>query len=158
MNKEFITIREAEKMASIKTRKGTFIWAQSGSEDDYTTNKNITDLNNIKIYPRVLRKIIKTDTSINFLNKNFELPLILSPMGHQTQFHKRGEIETTKGLKNINIPISFTTQGRTTLQEIRQHSVPNKLIWQFFLFGNKSWILKQIRLAEENDCLAISIV
>ena len=79
MNKKFTTIREAEKMASIKARKGTFIWAQSGSEDDYTTNKNIIDLNSIKIYPRVLKKIIKTDTSINFLNKNFELPLILSP-------------------------------------------------------------------------------
>ncbi len=157
MKKKFYTIREAEKIASAKTRKGTFIWAQSGSEDDYTTNKNIADLNSIKIYPRVLKKIIKADTTVSFLNNKFESPLVLSPMGHQTQFHKRGEIETTIGLKNINIPITFTTQGRTTLNEIRNYSVPKKLIWQFFLFGDKSWILKQIRLAEENECLAISI-
>ena len=101
MKKKFYTIREAEKIASAKTRKGTFIWAQSGSEDDYTTNKNIADLNSIKIYPRVLKKIIKADTTVSFLNNKFESPLVLSPMGHQTQFHKRGEIETTIGLKNI---------------------------------------------------------
>ena len=125
MKNIFVTLREAEKIASIKARKGTFIWAQSGSEDDYTTNKNISDLNKIKILPRVLKKIIKPNISVNFLSKNFDSPLILSPMGHQTQFHKRGELEMSLGMKNINLPISFTTQGRTPLKTIRKKSIPN---------------------------------
>ena len=43
--KKFVTLREAESLAKKKINKKIFNWLQSGAEDNYTTSKNILDLN-----------------------------------------------------------------------------------------------------------------
>ncbi len=153
----FVTVREARKIASKKVSVGKFNWFESGAEDDFTTLKNTYDLSNIQIYPRILKKIIVPSISTKFLGNSYDSPLVLAPMGHQTQFHKDGEIEMAKGTKNYQMISCFNTQGRINLSEIKKFSQNNNLIWQFFLFGNKKWILEQIKLAERNNCIAISI-
>ncbi len=155
--KKFVTLNEIYEAAIKKTRKKTFIWAESGAEDDYTTKKNIEDLKLVQITPRVLRKIKKTSIKDIFFKTSISCPLILAPMGHQTQFHKNGEIEMAKGAVKEDILSTFTTQGRIDLPDIVKKSKNQKIIWQIFLFGDKNWILKQIRKAEANNCLAISI-
>ncbi len=154
---KYVTIREIQSNAYNKCRKGTFTWLESGAEDEFTTDKNINDLNKIQIYPRVLNKIVEPNYETTFLNKKFESPLILSPMGHQTQFHKNGEIEMALGTSNINVLSCFNTQGRINLNEIKKNSKNSNLVWQLFLFGKKDWILEQIELAEKNQCIALSI-
>ena len=41
-------------------------------------------------------KINKINTSSYFFKTKLEYPILLAPMGHQTQIHKNGEIETLK--------------------------------------------------------------
>ena len=55
-NSKFTTIRQAKKLAK-KLIKGKYQWLTSGAEDELTTNKNIKDLNRIKIIPNVLKKL-----------------------------------------------------------------------------------------------------
>ena len=43
-------------------------------------------------------------------------------MGHQTQFHKDGEIETAKGISSINSVGVFGTQGRMSLNDVRKNN------------------------------------
>ena len=156
-NIDFVTIREAEKFAKRKTRKQIFDWLQSGSEDNSTSNKNIIDLNNLRLKPLHLRKVGKIDLSTNFFGKKISSPLILSPMGHQTQFHKKGEIETAKGVDIVNTVSFFSTQGRMSLKDIRKNNINSKLCWTIFPFGNKNWIKKEIKDAEGNKCKAIAL-
>ena len=54
---KFVTLREAENFAQKKIDKKIFNWLQSGAEDNYTTSKNIIDLNNIRIKPFHLKKV-----------------------------------------------------------------------------------------------------
>ena len=154
---KYVTIGEIREAAIKKIRKETFFWAESGAEDGLTLNKNIQDLNKIQIYPRVLKKIIEPKTDTIFFGRKIPSPLILAPMGHQTQFHNNGEIESAKGTLKSKTISCFTTQGRTKLDEIRKKSKNNNLMWQFFLFGDKKWIAEQINIAEQNHCLAIVV-
>ena len=156
-NHKFTTIREAEKLSKKKLKKGTFMWLSSGSEDEVTSNKNIDDLNKIKIIPNVLKKIKSTNYSTFFLNKKIKSPLILSPMGHQSQFHKLGEIEMAKGIEKYGSIGFFSTQSRYDFHLIREKNKNCSLVWQVFLFGNKNWILEQIKKAEKNNSLAIAL-
>ena len=91
--KNFSTINQAERFAKKNIRKGTFDWLQAGAEDGFTRDKNINDLENLKILPKVLKGIRNTKISINIFGLNISSPLILAPMGHQTQFHSRGHIQ-----------------------------------------------------------------
>ena len=58
IDKKFVTLREAENFAQKKINKKIFNWLQSGAEDNYTTSKNIIDLNNIKLKPFQDRKSV----------------------------------------------------------------------------------------------------
>ena len=42
--KKFVTLREAEKFCQKKSNKKIFNWVQSGAEDNYTYEKNFSDL------------------------------------------------------------------------------------------------------------------
>ena len=154
--KKFKTIHQAKLFAKKKLSKGAFNWLIAGAEDNYTEKLNIEDLNKIKIIPKILKRTINLKLDKFFFNLKLPSPIILSPMGHQTQFHKYGEIETSKGCKEYGTLSFFSTQGRTNLDEIKSKSKNNKLVWEIFPFGDKSWIEKEIRKAEINKCLAVS--
>ena len=55
-NSKFSTIRQAKKLAKKKLLLGKYQWLTSGAEDEFTTNKNVEDLNKIKIIPNILKK------------------------------------------------------------------------------------------------------
>ena len=155
---DFITLREAEKFAKKKVLWKKFDWLQSGAENNYTLQKNFDDLEKIRILPKHLNKIKKINLSFNFFGKKLNSPLVLAPMGHQTQFHKKGEVETAKGANEANIINFFGTQGRMKLSDIVNNNKSSKLTgWIIFPFGEKKWILNQIKNAEKNKCIAIGI-
>ncbi len=156
-DKKFVTLREAEYYAQKKINKKIFNWLQSGAEDNYTTSKNIIDLNNIKIKPFHLKKVKKINLTTNFFGTKISSPLVLSPMGHQTQFHREGEIETAKGISSINSVGVFGTQGRMSLDDVRKNNTKTKLCWTIFPFGPLKWVSSQIKNAEKNKCIAIVV-
>lgn len=156
-NPKFNSIPESEKIAKNKIRKGAFNWLISGAEDNHTTDQNINFLKQIKILPKILSKNYKLTLRSNFLNDIIETPLLLSPMGHQAQFHKQGEIEMAKGISECNTIGFFSTQSRYTLEEIRKKNLNTKIVWQIFPFGNKEWITKEIKRAEKCGCKAIAL-
>lgn len=154
---KFVTLREAENIAKKKLYKGCFDWLNSGAEDNFTSNLNIKDFNLFKLIPRVLTKNYKISIKAKAFGHNLRSPIILSPMGHQTQFHKFGEIETAKGISSYGNVGTFSTQSRMDLFDIRKKNKECKLIWQIFLFGDKNWILNEIKRAEKNKCIAIAL-
>ncbi len=153
---KFVTLREAEFFAKKKLKNKIFQWLQSGVEDNYTLDKNFLDLKNIKIKPKHLNKVGKLDLSKNFFGKNISSPILLAPMGHQTQFHKDGEIETALGVGEKSIAF-FSTQGRISLDDIRKKNKLTNLGWTIFPFGDEKWIFNEIKSAEKNKCIAIII-
>ena len=161
LNKEmkniFTTIRQAELIASKKIRHGTFQWVQAAAEDGFTANKNVSDLNSIQILPKQLCAVNKPKLATTIFNKKIFSPLLLSPMGHQTQFHKKGEIETAKGVNKAKSASVFATQGRMSLSDIRKNNKNSKISWTIFPFGNEKWIMKEIEDAEKNNCFSITL-
>ena len=154
---KFTTVRQAKKLAKTKLIEGQYQWLISGAEDEFTTDKNIEDLNKIKIIPNVLRKIRSVDYNRKFLGKTIKSPLILAPMGHQSQFHRMGETEMAKGIHEYGTIGFFSTQSRYDFNYIREKNKNSMLVWQIFLFGEKKWILNEIKKAENNNSLAIAI-
>tara|TARA_Y100000590_G_scaffold282181_1_gene317415 strand:+ start:2356 stop:3387 length:1032 start_codon:yes stop_codon:yes gene_type:complete len=155
--KKFFTLREAELFSHRKIGNKVFDWLQAAAEDGFTFKKNFEDLSKVKIKPTFLAKIKKINTLTDFYGHKISSPLILSPMGHQTQFHKDGEIETAKGVAKANTIAFFGTQGRISLDDIRKKNKKLKIGWTIFPFGNREWIKKEVRSAEKNKCIAITI-
>ena len=99
--KKFRTIQQAQIFTKKKLSKGAFNWLIAGAEDNFTEKLNVEDLNKIKIIPKILQNTYNLNIKKNFLKFQLPSPIILSPMGHQTQFHKNGEIEMSEAAKNM---------------------------------------------------------
>ena len=151
----FKTLREAEHLAKLKSRKGTFSWLNSGAEDDYTYKKNITDLEKIKIIPKILVKNQNLSLEQNFFSLNLKFPLLLSPMGHQTQFEKNGELSSAKGIHEQDV-LGFLVPRKNCFEYLKS-KLHSKIAWQIFPFGDKS-DRKEIKVAEQFKSPAICFV
>ena len=150
----FVTIRQCKKNFKKKNLK-IYNWVTAAAENGYTNDLNSSDLEKIIIKPKLLSKTGHPDIKANFFNIKMETPILLAPMGHQTQFHRDGEIETCRGAENSKIISSFGTQSRLSLNDIRKKNKNAKLIWTIFPFGDLAWIKNQIKNAEKNRCSAI---
>ena len=71
-------------------------------------------------------------------------------MGHQTQFHRNGEIETCGGVLKSDLISSFGTQSRMSLDDIRKSNKNAKLTWTIFPFGDLKWIKNKIKIQKKN--------
>lgn len=153
--KNFQTVRQASNIAKKFIRINTYKWLEAAAEDGYTKEKNVLDLKNIKIKPKFLNKVGNLNLEINFFGKIFNSPVVIAPMGHQTQFHKYGEIETAKGARNANILSFYGTQGRMSISDIKNNNKSLSFGWEIFPFGDLNWIDNQINDAHKCNCNSI---
>ena len=101
-----------------------------------------------KILPKLLSLSGIPKISTNFFNNKIVSPLILAPMGHQTQFSKKGEIETAKGLNRSKTVAFFSTQGRMSLNDIRKENKNLFVSLKSFLL-EVNWIKKEIKVCQK---------
>lgn len=151
------TIRELEILAKKKSHKGAFNWLNAAAENGITKKINEDAFKKVEIIPNFFQDTSKLDISTNFYGHKLSMPIVISPMGHQTQFHKNGEAELAAGTKSENILLCFSTQGRMSLKQIKKNFPNGKFIWDFFPFGPRKWIKEQIEDAKKNGAIGITL-
>jgi len=151
------TLREFEILAKKKANKGTFNWLNAAAENGLTKKINEEAFEKVEIIPNFFKNTLNLDTTSSFFGNKLSLPLVISPMGHQTQFHRNGEAELAKGTNSENILLSFSTQGRMSLEKIKKSLPDGKFIWDFFPFGPRKWIKEQINDAKKNGAIGIAL-
>ena len=151
------TIRELEAFAKKKVPKGTFNWLNAAAENGNTKIINEEVFKKVEMIPSFFKDTSRLDLSTKFYSNKLSMPLIISPMGHQTQFHPNGEAELAIGTKSENILLSFSTQGRMPLALIKKKHPQGKFIWDFFPFGPKKWIKEQIMDAKKAGAVGCAL-
>ena len=151
------TLREMEIFAKKKSKKGPFNWLNAAAENGITKKINEEVFQKVEIVPNFFNDTASLDTSVNIFGNRLSMPLVISPMGHQTQFHNNGEAELAEGTKSEKILLCFSTQGRMPLSKIKKKFPNGKFIWDFFPFGPKKWIKEQIVEAKKNGAIAVTM-
>ena len=151
------TIRELETFARKKSSKGAFNWLNAAAESGITKKINQDAFKKVEIIPNFFHDTSNLDTSTSFFGHKLSMPIIISPMGHQTQFHKNGEAELAAGTKFENILLCFSTQGRMSLKQIKRKCPRGKFIWDFFPFGPRKWIKEQIMDAKNAGAIGCAL-
>ena len=151
------TLREIEKWAEELAIPGAFDWVNSAAGAGYTSEINRDYFLKTAICPRVLRDVSKINIACKFLGHDLDLPMIIAPLGHLTQFHDDGEGELARGTESEGSIFCVSTQTRIALSEIRDMAKNARLIWQIYFYGDKSWVLEQINEARNQGCIAIAV-
>lgn len=156
LNLNKINLNKIKLLAKKKCNPKKWNWLENGTEKEITLKNNLEIFNKISITPRFFTKNL-SETKTKLFGKTVSSPLIVSPIGHLTQFHKNGEGELARGIQEYNGIYTVSNMSRLSLNEIRSMAPKVNLIFQLYICGNKKWINEQLKNAYQNKALAICV-
>ena len=158
MNKsKFVTLREANILAKKKISKKKWNWMSCGSERELTLNENLNFFKNFKIEPKIFKGVSKIETKTKLFGVDIKFPMIISPMGYMTQFHKRGELALALGAFNENTFMSLSAVSSVKIHEIYKVNKDLNMIYQFYSLKPKSWVKEELKKITDMGVKAICI-
>lgn len=156
-NKNFSTLREAFNIAKSKTPRKKWNWMNCGTEREWTLNENLNSFKKYKINQRILNNVSKINTNVKFLGVKLKIPLMISPMGYVTQYHKDGELEMAKGADMQKTFFTLSPVAGVRLEEISKKIKKPNIIYQFYSLNPKNWVEKELKKISKLGVKAICV-
>ncbi len=134
--KKLLSIEELRDKAQSSVPKMFFDYCESGSWDEESLNKNISDLKNIQFKPRVVRNLSNRKTKINLLGEEFGMPIGLSPCGLTGMQHADGEIHAAKAAEKFQIPFTLSTMSIVSIEDLAKN-VSREFWFQLYVMKDR---------------------
>ena len=134
--KKFLSIEELREKAQSSVPKMFFDYCESGSWDEESLNKNISDLQDIQFKPRVVRNLSNRKTKINLLGEEFGMPIGLSPCGLTGMQHADGEIHAAKAAEKFQIPFTLSTMSIVSIEDLAKN-VSREFWFQLYVMKDR---------------------
>ena len=134
--KRLLSIEELREKAQSSVPKMFFDYCESGSWDEESLNKNISDLKNIQFKPRVVRNLSNRKTKINLLGEEFGMPIGLSPCGLTGMQHADGEIHAAKAAEKFQIPFTLSTMSIVSIEDLAKN-VSREFWFQLYVMKDR---------------------
>jgi 4-hydroxymandelate oxidase len=111
-----------EQQARRVMRPESWVFCDTGADDEITAKENISAWRQFKLRPRVLRDIVTVDTSVSLLGSKVETPIMVAPTGRHHLFHAEGERATARGTAAAGALFVMSTSGQTTVEDVAKES------------------------------------
>lgn len=92
-----------------------FEYIDGGSYQEVTLQRNLRDLEQLKLRQRVMRDMSKLDLRVDALGQSFAMPLGLSPVGMAGMYARRGEVQAARAAAG-----AAWTHGATRREFLRE--------------------------------------
>ena len=86
-----------EHAARRKMAPASWVFCDTGADDEITAADNVAAWRRLRLRPRVLRDIVKVDTHVDLLGVRVATPIMVAPTGRHHLFHAEGERATARG-------------------------------------------------------------
>src|SRR6185295_20303720 len=91
---DFVDLDALEQNARRVMRPESWVFCDTGADDEITAKDNVAAWRKLKLRPRVLRDIVEIDTSVSLLGAKLDTPIMVAPTGRHHLFHADGERAT----------------------------------------------------------------
>jgi 4-hydroxymandelate oxidase len=96
----------------------SWVFCDTGADDEITAKENIVAWRRLKLRPRMLRDILKIDTGVSLLGTRVNTPVMVAPTGRHNLFHAEGEIATARGSARAGALYVMSTSGMNTVEAV----------------------------------------
>lgn len=107
-----------EAQARLKMPPASWVFCDTGADDEIIARENITAWRDLRLRPRVLRDIVTIDTSVTLLGQTVETPIMVAPTGRHHLFHPEGERATSRGAAAAGALFVMSTSGATLAEDV----------------------------------------
>jgi 4-hydroxymandelate oxidase len=111
-----------EQHARRVMRPESWVFCDTGADDEITAKENIAAWRKLKLRPRVLRDIVDVDTGVTLLGAHVKTPIVVAPTGRHHLFHANGERETARGAAAAGALYVMSTSGATLVEDVAKEA------------------------------------
>jgi 4-hydroxymandelate oxidase len=96
----------------------SWVFCDTGADDEITAKENVTAWRRLKLRPRMLRDIVNVDTGVSLLGTRVNTPVMIAPTGRHNLFHAEGELATARGAAAAGALYVMSTSGMNTVESV----------------------------------------
>ncbi|MDN4501455.1 FMN-dependent L-lactate dehydrogenase LldD [Alteromonadaceae bacterium BrNp21-10] len=140
-------IEDYRQLAQQRLPKFLFEYIDGGAFSETTLRNNCSDMQNISLRQRVLKDISTVDTRCELFGKQYDLPVVLAPVGIAGLNARRGEVLAAQAAQEKNVPFCLSTVSACSIEEVRQ-GVSDPIWFQLYMIKDRGFIKSMLERAK----------
>lgn len=153
---DLLTIPEVVAAARTSLPPPVWDYTCGGADGETTLRRNRSAFDHLAFRPRVLRGVGKPDVSTTFLGHRLSLPVMLAPVGSIAHFYPDGALACARVAERAGTASFVGTLSSPSLEDVRAGG-GCPLIFQLYVYGDRSWTERLVRRVEEAGYSALCI-
>ena len=118
MIEDCVDLDALEQDARRRMPPASWVFCDTGADDEITAKDNVTAWRRLKLRPRVLRDIVEVDASVSLLGSRVKTPIMVAPTGRHHLFYSEGERATARGTAAAGALFVMSTSGATLVEDV----------------------------------------
>jgi L-lactate dehydrogenase (cytochrome) len=150
------SIADLREAARRRVPRAIFDYADRGSYDEVTFNRNLADLAAIQLRQRVMVDVSEQQLATTILGERWEIPVGIGPTGLTGLFHANGEMLGARAAQAFGVPFCLSTMSICSIEDVR--SAVQKPFWfQLYLMRDRGFNAELLDRAMAANCSAIML-
>ncbi len=150
------SIADLRDEARRRVPRAIFEYADRGSYDELTFNRNLTDLAVLQFRQRVMVDVSKQRLSTTIMGEPWSIPVGIGPTGLTGLFHADGEMLGARAAQAYGVPFCLSTMSICSIEDVRG-AVTNPFWFQLYLMRDRGFNQELMDRALAANCSAIML-
>lgn len=149
-------ISDLRELARRRIPRAIFEYADRGSYDEITFDRNRADLAALEFRQRVMVDVSKQSLATTVLGETWKIPVGIAPTGLAGLFHANGEMLGARAAEAYGVPFCLSTMSICSIEDVR--SAVSKPFWfQLYLMRDRGFNGELIERAKAARCSALML-
>ncbi|RMX07855.1 alpha-hydroxy-acid oxidizing protein [Corticibacter populi] len=149
-------LRDYEVRARQLLPRAIWSYLQCGAADGITSRWNEQALQDLPLWPRMLRGVANGSTALELLGRHHASPILIAPMAYHALAHRYGELATSQAAGAMQTGLVVSTQSSVSLEEVARNA--HAPLWfQLYIQPHREITLDLIGRAERAGYQALVV-
>lgn len=145
------SIEDLRALARRRVPRALFEYADRGSYDELTLQRNREDLKALEFRQRIMVDLSSLSVESTLQGQAVTLPLGIAPIGMCGFMHGDGEIHGARAAAAFGVPFCLSTLSICSIEDVRA-AVPHPFWFQVYLMRDRGFNQELIARAREAQC------
>jgi isopentenyl diphosphate isomerase/L-lactate dehydrogenase-like FMN-dependent dehydrogenase len=149
-------IADLRRLAKRRLPRMIFDFIDGGAEDEVTLRANRDAYERLRFAPRVLRNVVKVDTSCEVLGGASKHPIVVAPTGGVGFAWPGGDLAIARAAAAFGLPCCLSTNTTATMEAIAE-AAGGRLWYQLYVLRDREFTDTLVARAAAVGCEALAV-
>lgn len=150
------SIEDLRQEARRRVPRAIFDYADRGSYDEITYDRNLADLKALQLRQRVMVDVSQQQLATTILGEKWSIPVGIGPTGLTGLFHANGEMLGARAAQAFGVPFCLSTMSICSIEDVAGY-VPKPFWFQLYLMRDRGFNAELLERAKAARCSALML-